>query len=65
VFCALDTILFFLFWELTLVPIYFLVSLWGVGPHRRYAATKYTLVMLAGGVPLLFGFLCWPSTMRP
>ena len=57
VFCALDTILFFLFWELTLIPIYFLVSLWGVGPHRGYAATKYTLIMFAGGVPLLFGFI--------
>lgn len=49
VFCALDTILFFLFWELTLIPIYFLVSLWGVGPERRYAAVKYTLFMLVGG----------------
>ena len=57
IFCALDTILFFLFWELTLVPVFFLISLWGVGPHRRYAAVKYTLMMLAGGVPLLFGFL--------
>lgn len=57
VFCALDTMLFFLFWELTLVPIYFLVSLWGIGPHRSYAATKYTLIMFSGGVPLLFGFL--------
>lgn len=57
VFCALDTMLFFLFWEFTLVPLYFLVSLWGVGAHRRHAATKYTLVMLAGGVALLFGFL--------
>ncbi|MEO5336360.1 MAG: NADH-quinone oxidoreductase subunit M [Magnetospirillum sp. WYHS-4] len=57
IFCALDTLLFFLFWELTLVPVYFLVSLWGVGPHRRYAAVKYTLMMLGGGVPLLFGFL--------
>jgi NADH-quinone oxidoreductase subunit M len=57
IFCALDSVLFFLFWELSLVPLYFLVSLWGVGPNRRYAATKYTLVMLAGGVPLLFGFL--------
>lgn len=57
VFCALDTMLFFLFWELTLVPLYFLVSLWGVGPNRRHAATKYTLVMLAGGIALLFGFL--------
>jgi NADH-quinone oxidoreductase subunit M len=57
VFCALDTVLFFLFWELTLVPVYFLASLWGVGPQRRHAATKYLLVMMAGGVPLLFGFL--------
>lgn len=57
VFCALDTVLFFLFWEMTLVPIYFLVSLWGIGPQRRHAATKYLLVMMAGGVPLLFGFL--------
>ncbi len=57
VFCALDSMLFFLFWELSLVPLYFLVGLKGIGANRRYAATKYTLVMLAGGVPLLFGFL--------
>lgn len=57
IFCALDTMLFFLFWELTLIPLYFLISLWGVGPNRRYAAVKYTLFMLTGGVPLLFGFL--------
>jgi len=57
VFCALDLVLFFLFWELTLVPIYFLISLWGIGPERRYAATKYTLFMLVGGVPLLFGMI--------
>ena len=57
IFCALDTMLFFMFWELTLIPTFFLISLWGIGPHRRYAAVKYTLMMLAGGVPLLFGFL--------
>lgn len=57
IFCSLDTVLFFLFWELSLVPLYFLVSLWGVGPNRRYAAMKYMLVMLAGGIPLLIGFL--------
>jgi len=57
IFCALDTILFFLFWELTLLPLYFLISLWGIGPDRRYAAVNYTLLMLAGGVPLLFGLL--------
>ena len=57
IFCALDGILFILFWELTLIPIYFLVSFWGVGPNRRFAAVKYTLFMLAGGVPLIFGFI--------
>lgn len=57
VFMALDTVLFFLCWELSLVPLYFLVSLWGVGEQRVYAATKYTLVMFAGGIPLLLGFV--------
>lgn len=57
IFCALDGILFMLFWELTLIPIYFLVSFWGMGPNRRFAAVKYTLFMLAGGIPLLFGFV--------
>ena len=57
IFCAMDTVLFFLFWELTLIPLYFLISLWGIGPNRRYAAVKYTMLMLVGGVPLLFGFL--------
>ncbi|WP_456408142.1 complex I subunit 4 family protein [Thiolapillus sp.] len=57
IFVSMDVVLFFLFWELSLAPLYFLVSLWGVGPNRRYAAVKYTLLMLAAGVPLLFGFL--------
>jgi NADH-quinone oxidoreductase subunit M len=57
VFCALDLALFFLFWELTLIPIFFLIGLWGTGPQRRHAAIKYMLFMLAGGVPLLFGIM--------
>ena len=57
VFCALDTMFFFLAWELSIIPLYFLVSLWGVGTNRRAAANKYALVMIAGGLPLLFGFL--------
>ena len=57
IFCSLDGILFMLFWEMTLIPIYFLVSFWGVGPNRRFAAVKYTLFMLAGGIPLIFGFV--------
>ncbi|MFK5892827.1 MAG: NADH-quinone oxidoreductase subunit M [Pseudomonadota bacterium] len=57
VFIALDGILFFLFWELTLPPIYFLVSLWGIGSHRRSAAIKYTSIMLAGGIPILMSWI--------
>jgi NADH-quinone oxidoreductase subunit M len=57
IFTAIDMLLFLFFWELTLVPIYFLTSLWGVGPLRRYAAVKYTLFMLAGGMPLLFAIV--------
>ncbi|HOG02501.1 MAG TPA: NADH-quinone oxidoreductase subunit M [Accumulibacter sp.] len=57
VFCALDSILFFFCWEFTLLPLYFLVSLWGTGAGRQAAAVRYFLVMLAGGVPLLFGLL--------
>ncbi len=57
VFCALDSILFFCFWEFTLLPLYLLVSLWGLGAGRQAAAVRYFLVMLAGGVPLLFGLL--------
>lgn len=56
-FCALDTIFFFLCWELALLPIYFLTSLWGNGVWQQTAAVRYFFVMLAGGVPLLFGFL--------
>jgi len=57
VFLALDMVLFFLFWELTLPPIFFLIGLWGIGSGRRSAAIKYTLFMLFGGVPLLFAII--------
>ena len=57
IFTALDTVLFFMFWELTLLPLFFLISLWGSGANRRYAAVKYTLFMLAGGIPLLIAFI--------
>ncbi len=57
VFTATDTMLFFLFWELSLPPFFFLLGLWGIGPKRRSAAMKYTLFMLFGGVPLLFAIL--------
>lgn len=57
IFASLDTILFFLFWELSLVPLYFLITLWGLGANRRYAGTKYVLFMMAGGLPLLLAFV--------
>lgn len=57
VFTALDMVLFFLFWELTLPPIFFLIGLWGIGPHRRMAAVKYTLFMLFGGAALLLAIV--------
>ena len=57
VFSALDTVFFMLFWESTLIPIYFLISLWGVGASRRYAGTKYVLFMMIGGLPILFAFV--------
>jgi NADH-quinone oxidoreductase subunit M len=57
VFTALDTVLFFLFWELSVIPLFFLISFWGAGANRRYAGMKYALFMLVGGVPLLLGFL--------
>jgi len=57
VFTALDLVLFFLFWELTLPAIFFLIGLWGIGPHRRVAAVKYTLFMLFGGGALLLAIV--------
>jgi NADH-quinone oxidoreductase subunit M len=57
IFCALDTVLFFLFWELTLPPFFFLIGLWGIGSQRRSAAMKYTLFMLSGGVTLLLAII--------
>ena len=65
VFTALDMVLFFLFWELTLPPIFFLIGLWGVGPHRRMAATKYTLFMLFGGAALLLAIVILALNAAP
>lgn len=57
IFCALDTVLFFVFWELTLLPLYFLLGRWGVTAGAAAAATRYFLIMLAGGIPLLLAFV--------
>ena len=57
IFCALDTVLFFLFWELTLPPVYFLLARWGATAGSARVAARYFLMMLAGGVPLLLAFV--------
>ena len=57
IFCALDTVLFFVFWELTLLPIYLLLARWGATPGSARAAARYFLIRLAGGVPLLLAFV--------
>ncbi len=56
VFVAKDILLFFLMWELELVPVYLLISIWG-GPKRRYAATKFILYTALGSVFILVAAL--------
>ncbi len=56
VFCALDFILFYVFWEVMLVPMYFLIGVWG-GPRKLYAAIKFFLYTLVGSVLMLLGIL--------
>lgn len=56
VFVALDYLLFFFFWELLLVPMYFLIGIWG-GPRREYAAIKFFIYTLAGSAIMLVGIL--------
>ena len=56
VFMALDFLLFFVFWELVLVPMYFIIGIWG-GPRRVYAAIKFMVYTLIGSVLMLLGIL--------
>jgi len=56
VFSALDFVLFYVFWELVLVPMYFLIAQWG-GPRREYAAIKFFLYTLLGSVFMLVGIV--------
>ncbi len=56
VFVALDFVLFYVFWELVLVPMYFLIAWWG-GPRRQYASTKFFLYTLFGSVFMLVGII--------
>src|SRR3990167_3212273 len=55
-FMSLDFLLFFLFWEVMLVPMYFLIGIWG-GGRRLYSAIKFFLYTLVGSVVMLLGIL--------
>jgi NADH-quinone oxidoreductase subunit M len=63
-FIAFDLILFFVFWELVLVPMYFLIGIWG-SANREYAAIKFFLYTLFGSVFMLLGFLAMFFTAEP
>lgn len=63
-FVALDLFLFYIFWEITLVPMYFLIGIWG-GPRKEYAAMKFFLYTLAGSVFMLLGILALYFTSMP
>jgi NADH-quinone oxidoreductase subunit M len=56
VFCALDFFLFYVFWEVMLVPMYFLIGIWG-GPRKEYAAIKFFLYTLFGSIFMLVAIL--------
>jgi len=56
VFTALDLFLFFMLWELTMIPMYFMIILWG-GPNRSAAGIKFVLYSLTGSLLLLIGIL--------
>jgi NADH-quinone oxidoreductase subunit M len=56
VFISLDFLVFYVFWEVMLVPMYFLIGVWG-GPRKLYAAIKFFLYTLTGSVLMLVGIL--------
>ncbi len=67
VFIAQDLLIFFLFYELSLVPMYFLINQWG-GPNRRYASTKFFIYSLGGSLGMLLAIqlIGWSvSTISP
>lgn len=56
VFCALDFVLFYVFWEMMLIPMYLLIGVWG-GKRRIYATVKFFVYTMAGSVLMLFAIL--------
>ncbi len=64
VFAALDFFLFYIFWEVTLVPMYFLIAIWG-GPRKEYAAIKFFLYTLVGSLAMLLAILLMYFNAEP
>lgn len=64
VFVALDFFLFYLFWEISLVPMYFIIGVWG-GPKKEYAAIKFFLYTLFGSLAMLLAILGLYFTSAP
>jgi len=56
VFCSLDLFLFYIFWELILIPMYFIIGIWG-GERRVYAAVKFFIYTLAGSLFMLVAII--------
>lgn len=56
VFVSLNLILFYVFWEIVLIPMFFFIGIWG-GPRRKYAAMKFFLFTYVGSIIMLLGFL--------
>src|SRR5690349_9145965 len=63
VLCAADFFLFYVFWEVMLLPMYFLIGIWG-GPRKEYAAIKFFLYTLAGSVFMLLAFIADRKSTR-
>ncbi len=64
VFSALDFFLFYIFWEIVLVPMYFLIGIWGHG-RKEYSAIKFFLYTLFGSLFMLVGILALYFTVEP
>ena len=64
VFTSLNLILFYVFWEVVLVPMFFFIGVWG-GPRRKYAALKFIIFTYAGSTIMLLGFLYVYLGMAP
>jgi NADH-quinone oxidoreductase subunit M len=64
VFVALDFFLFYVFWEVSLVPMYFIIGIWG-GPRREYAAIKFFIFTLVGSLAMLLAILAVYFSARP